>query len=82
MRLLCLRRSAWGDFRMVSTGVLGMQGQMDFGAAAARAGCGGGQHVAGGAGEGAGGGVRAVAGEAQAGRVIRIVVRGTPVRSV
>ncbi len=64
---------------MVSTGVLGMQDQMDFGAAAARAGCGGGQDVAGGAGEGAGGGVRAVAGEAQAGRVITFTVPGDPV---
>lgn len=63
---------------MVSTGVREMQDQMDFGAAAARSGCGGSQDVAGGAGEGQGGGVRAVAGEAQAGRVIRIVVRGTP----
>lgn len=67
---------------MVSTGVLGMQDQMDFGAAAARAGCGGGQDVAGGAGEGQGGGGRAVAGAEEAGRVIRLQVRGTPGRNV
>lgn len=82
MRLLRLRRSAWGDFRMVSTGVLGMQGQMDFGAAAARPGCGGGQDVAAGAGAGQDGGVRAVEGAQETGRVIRLQVRGMPVRSV
>lgn len=64
---------------MVSTGVLGMQGQMDFGAAAARAGCGGGQDVAGGAGEGQGGGFRALEGAQEAGRVIRFTVPGAPV---
>lgn len=63
---------------MVSTGVLGMQDQMDFGTAAACEGRAGGHDDSGRAGEGQGGGVRAVAGEAQAGRVIRIVVRGTP----
>lgn len=56
-----------------------MQDQMDFGTAAARAGCGGGQDVAGGAGEGAGGGVRAVAGAEKPGRVITFTVPGTPV---
>lgn len=55
-----------------------MQDQMDFGTAAACEGRGGGQDVAGGAGEGQGGGVRPVAGAEEAGRVIRIVVRGTP----
>lgn len=64
---------------MVSTGVLGMQGQMDFGAAAARAGCGGGQDVAGGAGAGQDGGVRALEGAQEAGRVIRFTVPGAPV---
>lgn len=63
---------------MVSTGVLGMQDQMDFGAAAARPGCGGGQNVATGAGAGQDGGVRALEGAQEAGRVIRLQVRGTP----
>lgn len=55
-----------------------MQDQMDFGTATACEGRAGGHDVAGRAGEGQGGGFRAVAGEEEAGRVIRIVVRGTP----
>lgn len=64
---------------MVSTGVLGMQDQMDFGAAAARPGCAGGQDVATGAGAGQDGGVRALEGAQEAGRVIRFTVPGAPV---
>jgi Holliday junction resolvase RusA-like endonuclease len=59
-------------------GVLGMQGQMDFGATAPREGCGGCEAVAGGAGAGEDGGVRTMEGSSAAGRVILIVVRGTP----
>lgn len=55
-----------------------MQDQMDFGTATACEGRAGGHDVTGRAGEGQGGGGRAVAGEEEAGRVIRIVVRGTP----
>ncbi|MBU0601115.1 MAG: RusA family crossover junction endodeoxyribonuclease [Gammaproteobacteria bacterium] len=51
---------------------------MDFGTAAACEGRAGGHDVAGGVGEDQGGGGRAVAGAEEAGRVIRIIARGTP----
>ncbi len=55
-----------------------MQDQMDFGTAAACEGRASGHDVAGRAGEGQGSGGRVVASAEEVGRVIRIVVRGTP----